>query len=76
MGDEITFGMKVDCYSGFTYAERPVAIFNEHTRLEVNKIEAEWIFPTGKSFIVFTLDGRRFKLTYIDYEDSWQVIPI
>ena len=38
-------GELVECHSGFTYAERPVALTWEGQRLEITRILAEWHSP-------------------------------
>jgi hypothetical protein len=75
MGHEVNVSGDVICYSGYTYAERPVAFFSEGQRLEVDDVESEWASPAGRGFKVRTQDGRRFKLTYDQLGDQWQVVP-
>jgi hypothetical protein len=75
MGDQVSSRETVICYSGYTYAERPVAFFAEGQRLEVSGVETEWASPSERGFKVRTEDGRRFKLIYNEPGDQWQVIP-
>ena len=74
MSDQIT--SRVECHSGYAYAERPLAVHWEGQRLEVTAIEAEWRTPTGRSFRVRTQSGQRFELTYAELDDRWQVVPV
>ena len=75
MGDEVTARNVVICYSGHTYAGRPLAFFAGGQRLEVSGVETEWASQEGRGFKVSTQDGRCFKLFYDEFGDQWQVIP-
>ncbi len=63
----------VECYSGSTYAEKPVALHWEGERLEIEEIESNWRDPNGPAFRVRTRAGRRFELHYDEIKDEWQV---
>ena len=63
----------VECHSGFTYADRPVALTWEGQRLEIIQILAEWLTPEKKHFRVRTTDAREFKLAYHPATDEWQI---
>ena len=64
---------RVECYSGHTYAERPVAFVWEGQRVEIDEIETDGNIPEGKFFRVKTSSGMRFKLTYFTNEDKWTI---
>ena len=64
---------QVECYSGHTYAQRPVAFTWMEKRFEVEEIEAIWHDPQGEGFRVRTVDGQRFTLVYIEPEDTWVI---
>lgn len=66
-------GELVECHSGFTYADRPVALSWEGQRLEITLVQAEWNTPARKHFQVLTGDGRKFKLAYNQTTDEWQI---
>ena len=66
---------KVECLSGHTYADRPIAIYWEEQRLLVDKIEATWRFPGGRRFLIKTEDERLFELNYLEHEDEWSIQP-
>jgi hypothetical protein len=66
-------GELVECHSGFTYADRPVALTWEDQRLEITRILAEWRTPGIKHFRVRTSDDREFKLAYSQTTDEWQI---
>jgi hypothetical protein len=63
----------VECHSGFTYADRPVALTWEDRRLEIARILAEWRTPEKNHFRVRTTDGREFELVYSQAMDNWQI---
>ena len=63
----------VECLSGFTYADRPVALTWEGHRLEIARILAEWRTLENKNFRVCTSDSREFELAYSQAEDEWQI---
>ena len=67
---------KVECHSGFTYAERPVALIWEGQRLEVEAILAAWRTPGERCFRVRTRSLLIFELTYSEADDRWQIQPI
>ncbi len=66
-------GELVECHSGFTYADRPVALTWEGRRLEIVRILAEWRTPEENHFRVRTTDGREFELAYSQTMDEWQI---
>jgi hypothetical protein len=63
----------VECHSGFTYAEKPLALTWEGQHLEITQILAEWRTPEEKLFRVRTGDGRVFELAYNQANDEWQI---
>jgi hypothetical protein len=63
----------VECYSGYEYAERPLALHLDGQRLEVTDIEAEWRAPQGHCFRLRTKNGQRFELFYDELFDNWKV---
>jgi hypothetical protein len=69
-------GELVECHSGFTYAERPIALRWEDMRLEVDEILARWRIPGGQCFRVRVHDGRVFELFYGELYDEWRVSAV
>ena len=64
---------RVNCYSGRTYAERPISFYwngQEHT---VKRIEGEWREPGERHFRLRTEDDRLFDLCYYENADTWLV---
>jgi hypothetical protein len=72
-GSTVSGANLVECHSGYTYAERPVAIHWEDARLPIQEIEAEWRIPGGRRFRVSTEDGRAFELFYGELYDEWRI---
>jgi hypothetical protein len=66
-------GERVECHSGFTYADRPVALTWEGQRLEIIRIMAEWRTPENKNFRVLTADRLEFELGYNQAKDEWHI---
>jgi hypothetical protein len=66
---------RVECHSGYSYAQRPIAMHWEGERLVIEAVEAEWRTQEGRRFWVRTREGRRFDLRYVENEDTWHVIP-
>jgi hypothetical protein len=63
----------VECHSGYTYGERPIAFQWEGQRLQVAEVEASWRQPGGRRFRVRTEDGRVFELFYGELYDEWRI---
>lgn len=63
----------VEFYSGATYAERPIAVRWQGQRLVVEEVLRSWRTPQGPGFDVVTVDGRKFRLSYDEQSDTWQV---
>jgi hypothetical protein len=66
--------VKVACYSGRSYAERPTAFIWEGAEHKVRDIEREWLEPGEKHFRLRTEDDRLFELCYYEKGDRWSVI--
>jgi hypothetical protein len=67
---------RVECHSGYAYAQRPTALWWAGARLEVKAVQAEWRTPEGKRFRVRTSDGQVFELSYSELYAEWRVHPI
>jgi len=63
----------VECHSGYTYGERPVALTWEGERLAIEAVEGAWRVPGGRRFRVRTEDGRVFELFYGELYDEWRI---
>ena len=65
--------VKVECHSGYTYAERPTAVEMDGKRLEITEIITESRTPTGRKFTVRFKDGKVIDLDYDENEDEWEL---
>jgi len=66
--------LKVNCYSGHTYAERPRSFLWRDIEYEVEEIESAWQEPGEKYFQVRTRDNKLFQLCYNEVKDQWSLI--
>jgi hypothetical protein len=68
--------LKVNCYSGRTYAERPLSFTWEDIEYEVAEIETEWRGVGTKNFRVSTEDNKLFQLCYNESQDQWSLTEL
>lgn len=66
----------VECHSGFAYAERPVALTWQGTRIEIRQVLDQWRSPQGRNFRVVTDNEQAFDLFFNEATDEWQIIPV
>ena len=69
-------GELVECHSGFTYADKPVALRWENRRLEITGITAHWRSPEARHFRVYTTTGQEFELSYREADNEWQIMEL
>jgi hypothetical protein len=63
--------LKVRCYSGHEYAERPESFVWEGAEYKVVKLEKEWLEPGERHFLVRSKDESLFELCYYEQRDKW-----
>jgi len=68
--------LKVRCYSGQSYAERPKSFNWEDKDYEVAEIEAEWRGVGTRNFRVRTKDNKLFQLCYNESQDQWSLTEL
>jgi len=68
--------IKVNCYSGHTYAERPESFQWQGTEYEVREIEKAWQESGEKHFQVRTRDNKLFQLCYNETKDFWSLTEL
>jgi len=70
---------RVECHSGYEYAQRPIAFYWEGDRLEIEEIIASWRHPDGKCFSVRAVNNDLFDLAftlqYNQVNDQWRIQP-
>ena len=74
LGREEALGkLKVTCYSGHTYAERPVSFTLNDIEYEIEEIEKKWLEPGKRCFQVRTGDKKLFHLCYNETDNHWSL---
>ncbi len=68
--------LKVNCYSGHTFAERPESFQWQGMEYQVKEIEKEWLEPGERHFQVRTGDNKLFQLCYNEAEQQWSLIKL
>ena len=68
--------LKVNCYSGYIYAEEPRSFIWEDIEYEVEEIEKAWQEPGERYFQVRTRDNKLFRLCYNEVEKHWSLIEL
>jgi hypothetical protein len=68
--------LKVNCYSGHTYAERPESFRWQDVEYDVKEIEKEWFEPGNRCFQVRTGDNKLFQLCYNETKQQWSLIEL
>jgi hypothetical protein len=68
--------VQVTCYSGRTYADRPVSFTWQGVGYEIEKVEREWQQPSERLFVVRTKDEKRFRLCYNEGHDQWSITEV
>ena len=63
--------VRVDCYSGHSYAQGPRAFTWRGERYVVITVERTYRTPAGPHFRVRTESGPRFELAYDERADEW-----
>ena len=66
--------IKVNCYSGHTYAERPRSFEWQGVEYEVEEIERAWLEPGERYFLVRTRDNKLFRLCYNETQNQWSLM--
>ena len=68
--------LKVTCYSGHTYAERPMSFLWQGIEYKVEEIEKAWQEPGKRLFRVITENGKLFELCYNEADDRWAAVEL
>jgi len=63
----------VSCYSGHTYAQRPMAFTWRGSQHDVEEVLKAWREPDGPRFRVRTTDGGLYRLAYDEATDTWRI---
>ncbi len=63
--------IRVECYSGYEYAQEPRAVYRPEGRAEVVSVLRRWREPRGPAFRVRLSDGAEATLIYDEALDRW-----
>jgi len=63
--------VRVNCYSGRDYADRPVSFVLEDQTYEIETILKEWKEPGTKRFRVLARDSNCYELCYNERHIQW-----
>jgi hypothetical protein len=65
--------MIVECHAGYAYPQEPRAVVLQGTRLEVERLCAEWrTADARKHFQVLLRGGMPLELVYDENRDAWE----
>ncbi len=65
--------LHVECYSGYTYPERPESFIWLGEKHRVSRLEKEWREPNRRFFRVATENEEVFTLCYNESEHRWRL---
>ncbi|MBE9514484.1 MAG: hypothetical protein KAX25_04390 [Dehalococcoidia bacterium] len=68
--------VKVQCYSGHTYAQEPRSFSWQGKDNKIDSVERAWQEPGKRSFQVVTGDRKLFELSYNEETDLWSAIEL
>jgi hypothetical protein len=66
--------LEIRCYSGRTYAERPVSFLWEGIEYEIQEVEKAWLEPGQRHFQVRAVNNQRFHLWYDETKAEWSLV--
>jgi len=64
----------VVCYAGSRYPERPRSFLWQGKWLQVEAVEQQWRTPDCLVFRIRAAGNRRFRLTYRQRSDTWDIV--
>jgi hypothetical protein len=67
---------RVECHSGYTYADRPIALISKGQKRQIVEILTRWQIPGAHCFRVRVDDGAVVELCYDEVSDEWQVVEV
>jgi len=68
--------VRVGCYAGHRYPERPQWVELEGVLVEVESVESEWREEDRFGYRVALRDGRRLLLYYVPSEELWSGVVL
>lgn len=65
--------VRVECYSGYQYAQEPRIVERPEGRAEIVAVLRRWREPQGPAFRVRLSDGTEATLIYDEALDRWYI---
>jgi len=66
----------VESYDGSQAAEYPLRFFINKRKVEIMRIEKQWLTPGCRCFEVLGDDGRVYVLEYKEHYDTWTLMRV
>jgi len=66
----------VQCHDGARAAEYPLCFFINKHKVEIMRIEKQWLTPGCRCFQVLGDNGRVYVLEYQEFYDTWTLLRI
>ena len=76
VGRSGAFAVRVGCYAGHRYPERPLWVELDGRRVDVTSVDSEWREEGRLGFAVTLSDARRLLLYYVPNEDDWSGVVL
>ena len=70
------FALRVGCYAGASYPERPEWLERDGLRVDVAAVESQWREEERLGFRLRLTDGSRVLVYYVPELDLWSGMPI
>lgn len=70
------FALKVGCYAGASYPERPEWVERDGLRVDVAAVETQWREEERFGFRLRLTDGSRVLVYYVPEIDLWSGVPV
>ena len=70
------FALKVGCYAGASYPERPEWVERDGLRVDVAAVETQWREEERLGFRLRLTDGSRVLVYYVPEFDLWSGVPV
>jgi hypothetical protein len=70
------FSLRVGCYAGAAYPERPEWVERDGLRIDVAAIESQWREEERLGFRLLLADASRLLVYYVPEFDLWSGVPM
>lgn len=66
--------LRVECYSGHTHAERPMAVYVNEKKHEVKNILKAWRGPDGMHYRLLLENDMEVEIMYDEAGNEWKEV--